>query len=224
MDMQKIEDELITRALDKGLDLFKEVLGKIVKPPAEELGLLLKDQITYFRTRNAVSIWMKWVNYCELHHINQKNIQLKLLVPILDNASLEEDEYLQDKWAILLGNLVDSEQNIEGNVFPYLLSQISTNEFSYMQEFVNQHLHNMKIDSHIATTTSKPAVDVSSLREFEVANLIRLALIQQPTIHDRLYVLKNPDSKGSEGATPKYRKVITELGLLFIMACNEKGN
>lgn len=93
-----------------------------------------------------------------------------------------------------------------------------------MQEFVNQHLHNMKIDGHIATTTSKPSVDVSSLREFEVANLMRLSLIRERTVHDHLYVLKNPDSKGSEGAGPKYRKVITELGLLFVIACNEKGS
>jgi len=222
--MQQITDELIKKALDKGLDLFKEVLGKVVIPPAEELGLLLKDQINYFRTRTAVSIWIKWNNYCEQHHITQKDVPLKLLVPILDNASLEEDEYLQNKWAVLLGNLVDSEQNIEGRVFPYLLSQISNNEFSYMQEFVNQHLHNTKIDGHIATTTSKPAVDVSSLREFEVANLTRLALIRERTEHDRLYVLKNPNSEGPDGASPKYRKVITELGLLFITACSEKDN
>ena len=33
------------------------------------------------------------------------------------------------EWAILLGNMVDSEQNIENHVFPYILSQISSNEF-----------------------------------------------------------------------------------------------
>jgi len=51
----------------------------------------------------------------------------------LDYSSIEEDEDMQDKWAILLSNLVDSEQNIENHVFPYILSQLSSGEFNALQ-------------------------------------------------------------------------------------------
>jgi hypothetical protein len=72
--------------------------------------------------------------YCEKHNISPKTISLKVLCPLLDYAALEENETLQDKWAILLSNMVDSEQNIANHVFPYLLSQVSTNEFMLLQK------------------------------------------------------------------------------------------
>ena len=56
------------------------------------------------------------------------------MCPLLENASLEEDPILQDKWAILLSNLVDSDQNIENHVFPYILGQISTNEYLFLEK------------------------------------------------------------------------------------------
>ena len=64
-------------------------------------------------------------------NIPTKIISLKLLCPLLDYSALEEDEVLQDKWATLLGNMVDSEQNIENHVFPYILSQISKQNFFF---------------------------------------------------------------------------------------------
>ncbi|HEY9262782.1 hypothetical protein, partial [Chitinophaga sp.] len=66
--------------------------------------------------------------------ISPKSISLKLLCPLLDNASLEEDDFLQDKWAILLSNLVDSESNIQNHVFPYILGQISKTEFMIIEK------------------------------------------------------------------------------------------
>lgn len=55
----------------------------------------------------------------------------------MDYAGKEENEKLQEHWAILLGNLVDSEQNIENHVFPYILSQISVNEFEVTEKVYN---------------------------------------------------------------------------------------
>ena len=51
-----------------------------------------------------------------------------------DYSGIEEDEEMQDKWAILLSNLVDSEQNIENHVFPYILSQLSSGEFKALEK------------------------------------------------------------------------------------------
>ena len=68
------------------------------------------------------------------HNIKPKEISFKLICPLLEYASLEENEKLQDKWAILISNLVDSEQNIENHVFPYILSQISLNEYDSLEK------------------------------------------------------------------------------------------
>lgn len=119
---------------EKVVDSATGFLSSIVKPAAQELGLLLKDHVTLWRFNNQVRILNKAKAACEKNNISPKSISPKLLVPLLENASLEDNEILQDKWANLLANLVDSKQNIENHVFPYLLSQLSIQEFECLEE------------------------------------------------------------------------------------------
>jgi len=129
--------DITSTALEKGFDLAKEFLDKLIFPAVEETGLLIKDQITLWKFKNQVSILIKAKEYCDKNGITPKTISLKILCPLLDNAALEEDKILQDKWAILLSNLVDSEQNIQNHVFPYILGQISTDEFLFLEKVLS---------------------------------------------------------------------------------------
>ena len=128
---------LKSSTVEKGLEIAKDFLDKLVMPSVEETGLLIKDKVTYWKFKNQVKILNKAKEYCEKHGINPKTVSFKLLVPLIETSSLEEDELLQDKWAILLGNLVDSDQNIENHVFPYILGQISTNEYLILEKVVS---------------------------------------------------------------------------------------
>src|SRR5690349_9940374 len=120
--------DITSSALEKGLDIAKDFLDKLIIPTVEETGLLLKDKVTMWRFNNQIKMLNKAKAVCEANAIDPKTVSLKVLCPLLDYAGLEEDEVLQDKWALLLSNIVDSEQNIENHVFPYILSQISRNE------------------------------------------------------------------------------------------------
>lgn len=124
---------ITSSAIEKGLDLAKDFLDKLIIPTVEETGLLLKDRVTLWRFNNQVKMLIKAKETCEKYNIKLKTVSLKLLCPLLDYAGLEENEILQDKWANLLTNLVDSEQNIENHVFPYLLSQVSLDEFMFLE-------------------------------------------------------------------------------------------
>lgn len=128
---QKID--ITSSALEKGLEIAKEFLGKLIIPAVEETGLLLKDKVTLLKFKNQVNMLNKAKAYCEKNGITPKQVSLKLLCPLLDYSGIEEDEVLQDKWSILLSNMVDSDQNIENHVFPYILSQLSTNEFLVLE-------------------------------------------------------------------------------------------
>jgi len=120
-------------AIEKGLELAKEFVDKLIMPSVEETGLLLKDQIVRWRFNNQIKMLNKAQFYCKKNNIKLKQISLKLLLPLLDYSSIEEDEILQDKWAVLLSNLVDAEQNLENHVFPYILSQLSKSEFAILE-------------------------------------------------------------------------------------------
>ncbi|WP_348945219.1 Abi-alpha family protein [Chitinibacter sp. FCG-7] len=122
-----------SKTVECGIDIVKNFVDKLVLPPIEELGLLVRDQISYWRFNNQVKILNKAKILCEDNNISIKAITPKLLCPYLENASLEDDEALQDKWANLLVNMVDSQQNIQNHVFPYILSQLSKDEFELLE-------------------------------------------------------------------------------------------
>lgn len=131
-----MKKNIITPAIiEDGVESAKNFISKLITPAFEETGLLIKDQVTRWRFNNQVKMINKAKTICEKNKINPKAISLKLLVPLLDYSSIEENDEMQDKWSILLSNLVDSEQNIENHVFPYVLSQLSRGEF-YILELV----------------------------------------------------------------------------------------
>jgi len=132
--------DITSTALEKGIDLAKDFLNKLIIPTVEEAGLLIKEQVTFWKFKNQVKILNKAKVYCEKHNIKPQTISLKLLCPLLDYSALEENDELQDKWAILLANMVDSEQNIQNHVFPYILSQISSNEFDLLHNVYDNKL------------------------------------------------------------------------------------
>lgn len=129
--MRKID--FSSSALEKGIDIAKGFVEKLIYPPAEEIGLLLKDGISKWRFNNQIRTLVKTKLLCEKYGVNPKVISPKLLCPLLEYASLEDNEKLQDKWATLLANMVDSDQNVENHVFPYLLSQLSIQEFEILE-------------------------------------------------------------------------------------------
>ena len=142
METKKID--ITSTALEKGIDTAKNFLDKLIMPAIEETGLLLKDQVTIWKFKNQVKMLNKAKAYCEKNNISPKTVSLKLLCPLLDYSGIEEEEVLQDKWAILLSNLVDSEQNIQNHVFPYILSQISSNEFLILEKVFDEKLERVK--------------------------------------------------------------------------------
>lgn len=142
--MTKID--ISSTAVEKSIDGIGSFIGKIINPPAEEVGLFLKEHVSMWRFNRQVKMLKKANDICERQNINPKAISLKLLTPLIEYSSIEENDYLLDKWATLLSNLVDSEQNIENHVFPYLLSQISIKEFILIEEtYENKQERNVKI-------------------------------------------------------------------------------
>lgn len=136
--------DITSTAIEKGIDLAKDFLDKLIIPTVEETGLLLRDKVTMWRFNNQVKMLIKAKENCEKHGINPKTVSLKVLCPLLDYAGLEENEILQDKWANLLTNMVDSSQNIENHVFPYLLSQVSVDEFMMVEAVYKMRLERIK--------------------------------------------------------------------------------
>lgn len=153
--------DITSTAVEKGIDLAKDFLDKLIIPTVEETGLLLRDKVTMWRFNNQVKMLIKAKQNCEKHGINPKTVSLKILCPLLDYAGLEEDEILQGKWSNLLTNMVDSSQNIENHVFPYLLSQVSVDEFMMVEAVYKMRVERvLKHESELQEfLTVKPKIE-----------------------------------------------------------------
>jgi len=130
--------DISSSTIDKGLDVAKEFLQKLIGPSLEEVGLLLKESIALWRFKNQVVILKKANEICDRRGIKPSPLSLKLLCPLMDAASLEEDPDMQSKWAALLANMVDSDINIQNHVFPYILGQLSLPEFALLDACIRE--------------------------------------------------------------------------------------
>jgi len=55
--MSKID--ITSTALEKGIDLAKDFLDKLITPSVEETGLLLRDKVTMWKFKNQVRMLNK---------------------------------------------------------------------------------------------------------------------------------------------------------------------
>lgn len=117
--------------------------------------------------------------------------------------------------------MIDSEQNIQNHVLPHILSQISLEEFKFLEkEFENykkKDYFDMKILEYYT-------LSVNSINTLETENLERLKLIK---LVPSEYSVTSDKYTFSRTAPLKLKKtrehyIFTELGFLFIKACQEK--
>jgi len=235
--------------IEKGLDLVKDFLDKLISPSVSEFGQIISDHVKFLRGKNQVKILQKAKTYVEKNSIDVKQIPIKVLVPFLEHASLEEDETLQDKWAILLANMADSKATLQNQIFPYILSQISIEEFNGIgnlkgleDDFLNRqaNLHNVLKDKIVLYPEQKKIKQefeevkrngfLLSVEEYEAENLVRLGLIRR--LPPPIYIPQF--STGGTGDAEQWHNIeaeydpddcgyrITKLGEMFWDMCQEK--
>jgi len=190
--------------IEKGLDLAKGFVNRLIGPSIDEIGLLFADNLKLIRFKNQVRMLLKAREYVDMKGIKIKEVPIKLLVPLLEGASLEDDENLQDKWTNMLINMVDSEANFQNHIFPYILSQVSINEFEALKSLMteeeadreefNRYQVLLQDDPYCfngdtkrlreETGRTKQSGHLMILEEFEISNIARLGLIRvlPPTI------------------------------------------
>lgn len=220
-------DDLESYGIKEGTEVVKGFLDKIVSPVCEELGLMLADKVRSFRFKNQIKILESAQKYVDEHNITIKTIPTKLLVPLLESASLEEDESLREKWCNLLVNYVDSSKNLSSSVYPYILSQLSSDEVNFLWDTRHHGRANLRAANCIV-----PEDKDFSYMEFDVVgfegkvnwgiiyNLKRLGLINE--VQD---LNKKGEIQGN--GQVKYISVLkgnnvyklTPLGQHFVEAC-----
>lgn len=185
---------------EKVIDKVLGFVSTLIKPTVEESGLFIKDSISSYRFKKQIKILEKARGVCEKNNISTKTINLKLLCPLLEFAGIEDNEELENRWANLLANMVDSNQNIDNHVFPYILSQISLEEYNeVLNSFLTKINRQNKIKAEYDELYTVVKFNEKDIKD-EIANLERR----------RIELHRNADPKLFE----EYYKVSDDLVLL----------
>ncbi|HZL14253.1 MAG TPA: Abi-alpha family protein [Verrucomicrobiae bacterium] len=214
--------EGLANAVDTTTKTAKEFLEKIAGPPAEEFGLFLGDQVRLFRFRKQVKLLADAGEILKQAGINPKKVPLKTLFPILEGASLEEDESMSARWAALLATAANPKSTITVQPsFPEILKQLSPLEAKILDlifDMINQ-IGIVRAEWPSRGALGKSVRDLLQLQEqdFEIAidNLYRLRLCSPPST--KLDFIDNKEHRFQ--LSTKDLICITELGFSFVSAC-----
>lgn len=96
------EDKLVKAGVEAFLKPVSDLIEKIAGPASEEIGLTLRDHIKVFRFKRQLRLFEQVKEMLDSAGILPQRVPLRLLHPIIEAASIEEDDFVQDKWAALL--------------------------------------------------------------------------------------------------------------------------
>ncbi len=211
--MAKIEIE--SKTIEKALGLAADFIKTIIGPSIEEVGGLFGDNWRALRIKNELRLIQNTENYIKRNNIIIKKIPLKILAPLLNGAAMEEEETLQDKWVALFVNYIDSSKSFRSTVFPYILTQISTDEAKAL-EYIE--------DNKVVKSSS--IFEKFNLSDSELSNLDRLGLIKENLkikSDTKMGYLDQTDIDiYVDDRNPEY--YTSQIGKEFLKACKLKEN
>lgn len=191
------------------------------------------DRATRWRIENLAAESQKCINNLQKRgYTNTK--ELRELLPKLgllyvEQASLEDNETLQEVWANLLANALDPQRDFSEFHYAFMdvirgLSPIEAQLLKYFFQFLQDYLGKATVEAHIGRIVLKwhnvqSAMSISEL-EYVVAvqNLLRLQIVQ--------YYEKPLEAVGHQGQLKLKQFFHTEeeicftsFGYLFVKTC-----
>ena len=83
---------------------FTSVVKRMLGPAADEVAEMWRDQVRLYRYERQLKCVEKAERMAKEAGFTPQAVPLKILFPLLEGASMEEDENLHDMWAALLAN------------------------------------------------------------------------------------------------------------------------
>jgi len=169
----------IANASEKALNFVEKILAD---PFIEGTGIFT-DKVKYWRFKNQIKIILKAKSFLKSKGIETpKKIPIKDLTTLLEYASFEEEEKMQENWANLLANSLNPKNTFNAtHIFSQVLNQISFEEIQILKYMLSR--------SFILSSDNRPYFEKKDLIGQSVApyeltlllfdNLLRLRIIEE---------------------------------------------
>jgi len=214
------DDKTIKAGIKGDQDAVAKFFSGIVPDFIKDGVGILSDQVKLWRWSNQINIIKKAQAKIEASGLNKKQIPLKVLVPIIQNSSLEQDKNMQDKWANMLANAATGSIEISPN-YAAILNELSPIEVVILDKIyqeVNKEADYQKRKAlQFDATKLKSMLNTTEEKmDLIVENLFRLNVLQSPAGQGVML--------GNFPFALRTTKVFefTTLGYEFVRACNWK--
>lgn len=226
--MEQISLALTKSGIPAAIEAAKDLLNKLAGPAAEEVGLFLQDKVRVYRLRNQLVVLGKTQEMLRSVGIDAKSVPLRVLVPLLEGAALEDDDNLATKWAALLANAAIQGSNV--NLIPSfsnILSQLQPRDAAILDTLYKEKWYHKKKPRNIFLLAFRPTLQKSlhlSDMDYELSvdNIVRLGLcvtdnkLLPPEVQKDLDKIKIVDPD----LIRRDILIATRLGFEFLKACS----
>lgn len=108
----------IAKTTGKAVDAASKLgqfFARFVAGPAEQASGIVTDHLKFLRWERQVRLKRRMEEIMDEHGISEptRRVPMKVAVPILEAASMEEEDELQDIWARLFVNAADAASGVE---------------------------------------------------------------------------------------------------------------
>ncbi|MCI5208135.1 MAG: DUF4393 domain-containing protein [Candidatus Electrothrix sp. ATG2] len=228
----------LARTSRKGIEATERLgrfASKYINEPLEEVTGMLTDKLRFMRWERQVRLLERANKLIDERKIgnNHRTVPPKIAFPVIENASLEEDDFLQDLWANLLVTSIDPKEKQPRSAYIDIIKQLEpldVNALRFIYLFYKNSYEgrkNIEQDDYFGKNCEFLGVHwdkiIDSLNIDEIAykvsidNLMRLRLITP-------YFNSVGKGEGYKTVHHGYFIVcITPLGISFVKACMSAG-
>ena len=112
---------------------FVSLIEKLFGGAAEQIGGAWADRLAARRQTRRISLLKKLQAAIDKAGFEPRQIPDSFWVPVVQEASLQEDETIQERWANLLANAADPRQgNLISPSFPSILKELTPREARFL--------------------------------------------------------------------------------------------
>jgi Abortive infection alpha len=209
-------------------DLVKRIAG----PLADELGESLALSLRPYRIRLAAKMFQKTQRMLKEIGVTPHVVPPRLFLPLMENASIQDNEDLHTRWAALLANAATS-PNLVHPSFIEILKQLAPEDAIYLDR-IYDHVQSKK-NSRVTPWIESITIAERDRRtkegenpEVPFNNLIRLGLIEVGYEIDerkikvkvpRFDMTKHPGVEADFSGDLEDYYLLTDVGKAFVQAC-----
>jgi hypothetical protein len=169
--------ELAKLALEPITDMLKRIAGPLADEIGESLGVVAR----HYRFRLGVKMLQKTQRMLREAGITPQAVPPRLFLPILENASIQDDEDLHTRWAALLANAATSPKSVHPSYIE-ILKQLDPQDAALLDKLYDysKETHNSAVRPWMNATYAEKAERLEAGDNPEIAfnNLVRLGLIE----------------------------------------------